>query len=113
MSEIIERAVKVLAQWPTAEGFFIIVIAFLGLMTIRRADRDRKAGPPAIEIPMFLMSGPLHDVMGAVHEISEQSRIQNELMKQMISELRRNNELIEWVGNQIGMLTPPSRRPRG
>lgn len=111
MSEIIEAA-KFLSGWPVAEGFFIIVIAFLGIMTYRRADRDRKTyGPSALEIPLYLVSGPLHDAMMSVHEISEQSRTQNELIRQLIQEVRRNNELLEWSGNQIGLLVPPSRRP--
>jgi hypothetical protein len=112
MSEITEAA-KGLQQWPVVEGFFIIVIAFLGLLTYRRGEKDRKSmGPAAIEIPLFLLSGPLADAIGAVHDISEQSRVQNELLRQLIAELRRNNELIEWTGNQAGIMSPPSRKPR-
>lgn len=110
MSEIIE-AVKVLAQWPFVEGFFIIVISFLGIMTYKRGEKDRRTlGPAAIEIPLFLMSGPLADAIGAVHDLSEQSRRTNDLLENLINEVREQNRLMEWAGNQAGLQPPPGRK---
>jgi hypothetical protein len=104
---------KALSNFPIAEVFFIIVTTFLGWITYRKGERDRKdLGPAAVEIPIFLLSGPLANTMGAVHDIAEQSRVQNELLRQLIGELRRNNELLEWNGNQAGMMPPPAK-PRG
>lgn len=108
MLEFIDACAKALAQWPVAEGFFMIVIAFLGLTTYRKGEKDRKSlGSNAIEIPLFLLNGPLADAMGAVHDMSEQSRITNDLLRQLNQEIRRQNDLMEWIGNQAGMLPRP------
>lgn len=111
MSEIIEIA-KLLGRWPVVEGFFIIVITFLGIVTYRRGDRDRRQfGSAAVEIPLFLLSGPLADAITSVHNISEQQRAMNDLLRQMVEELRRQNAMMEWIGNQAG-LVPPVKRTR-
>ena len=111
IGDVVKALLQVLSQWPVAEGFFIIVISFLGFMTYRRGDKDRKSlGPAAIEIPLFLLSGPVADVMTSVHNMSEQSRITNELLKQLIQELERQNLLMEWVGNQAGLIPHPRKK---
>lgn len=107
---VIGEGLKFLAQWPVAEGFFIIVISFLGVITYRRAERDRQTlGMHAVEIPLFFLSGPLHDAMSSVHNISEQTRTTNDLLRQIVEEMRRQNGLMEWIGNQAGMNGPPRR----
>lgn len=109
MSEFgLNDALKALSQWPIVQGFFVIVITFLGIIAYRRGERDRRnLGPTAVEIPLFILNGPLAEAIGAVHDISEQSRTSNDLLRQLIDELRRQNELMEWIGNQAGIMTPP------
>ncbi len=97
MSELLEMA-KALAQWPIAEGFFVIVISFLGFTTYRKGERDRRTlGHNAVEIPMFLLSGPLHDTMDSVQEMSEQSRVSNRLLEEILDEVRAQNRILEKI----------------
>jgi len=110
MSEIIDAAGKALGHWPVVEAFFVIVISFLGVVTYRRGEKDRRSlGSAALEIPLFFLSGPLADTMNAVHNLSEQSRRTNDLLEQLIREVREQNRLMEWAGNQAGIQAPPNR----
>lgn len=112
MSEL--RSVgEMLGQWPLAQLGFIMILAALGIATYMRGERDRRTlGPSAIEIPAYLISGPLADAMRSMHNVSEQSRETNRLLGELINEVRTQNRLIEWAGNQAGMSSPP-RGPRG
>lgn len=67
---VVDSAVNALSRWPVAEGFFVVVIAFLGLAAWRRGERDGKTAPVS-DVPMYLM---VHDTsksvaaMEAAHE---------------------------------------------
>lgn len=82
MLELIAEASKALSSWPVVNGFFIIVITFLALMMVRRGERERKNGGASnMEIPMYLMGGPVHDAMGALHDIAEECRTTNTILR--------------------------------
>lgn len=55
---------------PFAEAFFVIVIAFLGIMAWRRGEREGKNRPDAIGLPTYLMA---HDAAKAVTIIAQTS----------------------------------------
>lgn len=116
MSELVAEVAKVLQPWPIAEGFFVIVISFLSFMAMRRGERERKnGGASSMEIPMFLMGGPVHDAMGALHDIAEEARMTNTLLRSIIKGLDDSNrnmiqthKLLEDLRNQTEMR--PARR---
>lgn len=45
-----------------------------------RGSRDNAAKPPEL-IPQWLMTGPAHDAMQSIHEIAEEARRNNDLMR--------------------------------
>lgn len=55
---------------PFAEAFFVIVIAFLGLMAWRRGEKEGKNRSDAIGLPTYLMA---HDAAKAVTIIAQTS----------------------------------------
>lgn len=60
-----------------------------------RGSRDSASKPPEL-IPQWLMIGPLHDMMQSVHEVAEEARRTNELlrdMKDIMGDLLRQQEM--------------------
>lgn len=55
---------------PFAEAFFVIVIAFLGLMAWRRGEKEGKNRTDTIGLPTYLMA---HDAAKAVTIIAQTS----------------------------------------
>lgn len=98
MSEAIDLAFKSLAQWPMVQGFFLIVITFLGLAAMRRGEKDRHFNTNNIEIPVYLMTGPVHDAMGEIRSILEECKKTNDLLKrhshllENLNKFKSNNE---------------------
>lgn len=121
MSETIDTAVKVLSNWPVAEGFFIIVIAFLGIITYRRGEKDRRQlSSGAVEIPLFLLSGPLANAMDSVQHIANAAQETNKSLDRLVETLEETNRLMEEVRNYQVMYGtswagggPTPKSPRG
>ena len=110
MSDLVE-GIKALKDLPLPEALVLICFAFVGWMVYRKGEKDRRMlGPSAIEVPLFLLSGPLADAMESVHHVSEQSRVTNELLREIHREIRKQNDLMEWIGNQAGVNPPRPRR---
>ncbi len=111
MSELVTEASRVLSSWPVVNGFFIIVITFSAIWMNRRGERERKNnGSSNMEIPMFLMGGPVHDVIGAIHDIAEESRTQNAILRDIANGLHESNRnmvrthgLLENIHNVLEM----------
>jgi len=115
MSDLINETLRVLAPWPVAQGFFIIVIAFMGFMAIRRGDRDRRAGVSQrnVEMPMYLMGGPVHDAIGAIHDIAEESRKISTMLKNIDEGQSYTHKLLEAIlrNQELRPETAPPQRP--
>lgn len=76
MSEI-TKAAEALSQWPVVNGFFIIVITFLGLVAWRRGEKENK-NTNGVGLPTYLMA---HDAAKALNILAEDSRERIELQK--------------------------------
>jgi hypothetical protein len=85
MLEIIKFVYESLSQYQIAQTFFVVLIGCLGLMFYRKGEKDRKTGG-RVEIPVYLLSGPVYDAMGAIHDIAEQSRTQTELLRALVAQ---------------------------
>lgn len=115
MLDQVNEASKALASWPVVQAFFLIVIAFLGIMAKRWGERARNN---VVEIPSYLMSGPVHDAMGALHDIAEECRTTNSKLGQMIhgvseiaKEQRQQTQLLEFIRNNQEMRGDPQPPP--
>lgn len=76
---------------PFAEAFFVIVIAFLGLMAWRRGEREGKNRQDAIGLPTYLMA---HDAAKAVTIIAQSS-------EQRIALHEKTNTLLEDIAKTL------------
>lgn len=74
------EALKSLGAFPIVQGAVAFVVVFAGLWLMRRGEKDKKPEQP---IPQWLMMGPLHDMMQSVHEVAEQGRRSNDLLREI------------------------------
>lgn len=96
-ADVADIAVKSLSLLAPAAQFVISlgVVAgafFAAIWFMRSGERERKRIESSgneyrggIEIPGFLIGGPVHDAMQSVHELAEQSRRQFENDEKMIA----------------------------
>lgn len=105
-------ASKILQSWPVVNGFFIIVISFLALMSIRKGEKDRKFGD-GNEVPVYLVGRPAHDMMNAIRDMDEASRKTNAILADISREIVAFNrgqdlthELLENIRNNQEMRDP-------
>jgi hypothetical protein len=56
------------AMWPLVEALIIGIFVLACVLIMHRANRDRK-NISMVEIPEFLVHGPLHDTMNAISNI--------------------------------------------
>lgn len=71
-----------------------------------RGSRDNASKPPEL-IPQWLMIGPLHDMMQSVHEVAEQSRRTNDLLREIkdvmsdgLREAQQARQVLELIRNE-------------
>lgn len=76
---------------PFAEAFFVIVIAFLGLMAWRRGEREGKKQVEPIGLPTYLMA---HDAAKAVTIIAQTS-------EQRIALHEKTNAILEDIAKTL------------
>lgn len=74
-----------------------------------RGSRDSAAKPPEL-IPQWLMIGPLHDMMQSVHEVAEEARRTNDLLREIndaMGDILRENQsarqTLEMIRNESRM----------
>lgn len=92
IATIAESAVNAVGKVsPFAEGFFVIVIAFLGLMAWRRGEREGKHQSEAIALPTYLMA---HDAAKAVTVIAQTS-------EQQIALHEKTNAVLEDIAKTL------------
>jgi hypothetical protein len=92
------KAFDALGQFPLVQGAVGLLILLGGVYLIFRASKDRAT--PREQIPPWLMMGPLHDMMAAVHDIAEESRRANELLKEVRDALMACKSTLELIRNE-------------
>jgi len=72
--QLLDDMIKHPDLWPLVEviilGMFLVASVFI----MRWANRDRKDHGSIVELPSFIIHGPLHDTMKVVDEIAEETR---------------------------------------
>jgi hypothetical protein len=113
MLKAIDAAITILAPWPIVQGFFVIVIAFMGYLAVRRGDRDRDIKfNNNIEIPAYIMAGPVHDALITISSMAEEMRnINVNLTRQLqILEFIRNNQEMRSGSPIVNLNAPRNKR---
>lgn len=99
---MLEKAFESLGSFPIVQAAVAILILMAGYFLIPRGEKDGKAAQSGMgTIPPWLMMGPAHDAISAIHEMNEQSRQQTELLKRIETIL---SELLKEVHNNTGIL---------
>lgn len=100
------EALKALGAFPVVQAAVAIMVILAGVWMVLRGGRDKK--PEKQEtIPQWLLMGPAHDAMGAIHDMAEQSRVSNHilerqetLLKEVAKEQREQTQLLEMIRNE-------------
>jgi hypothetical protein len=83
MSEFVNKILTALEAYPILHVVSVAVVGILSVLFWRRGEKDGKS-MNHIEIPMFLVGGPVADFM---REMLHQTRLQTQLLEDM-----RNNQ---------------------
>lgn len=85
MLELANKAFESLSAFPIIQIALGIVIIITSLVLVRKGEGDRKSGGSGassnVEMPLYLIGGPVHDAIGAIHDMAEQGRITNKLIE--------------------------------
>ncbi|WP_438278061.1 hypothetical protein [Nitrobacter sp.] len=92
------KAFDALGPYPLVQGAVALLIVLGGVYLIFRANKDR--GASREQIPPWLMMGPLHDMMQAVHDMAEESRRATELLKESRDALIACKAALELIRNE-------------
>ncbi|MGX9390496.1 hypothetical protein ACWX0K_07215 [Nitrobacteraceae bacterium UC4446_H13] len=104
MDAINDKAFAALGAYPIIQSAVAITILLGALYLVIRATRDKPAAPPPLPprepIPQWLMMGPLHDMIGAVHDVAEQSRRTNDLLERADQSLMACKVTLELIRDE-------------
>jgi hypothetical protein len=117
------EALKSLGAFPVIQAAVAIVVIGVSVWAVFRGSREKKP-VNGNGTPSWTLYGPVHDAMGAVHEMNEQSRETNRILgrievlwREHTKEQREQTMLLEDIrNNQVArgdiIHTPPqgSRR---
>ncbi len=106
---MLEKAFESLGAFPVVQAAVAIIIIWAGYILIPRGEKDGKqVQRDTGVIPQYLMMGPAHDAIGAIHEMNEQSRRTIDLLQQVVVELKSiaesNHDLIVEAHRGTGVL---------
>jgi hypothetical protein len=102
MTEV--EALKSLGAFPLVQAAVALLIIGAGVWMVFRGSREKKPGSNGT--PSWTLYGPVHDVMGAIHEMGEQSRETNKILSRIetlwrehTKEQREQTMLLEDIRN--------------
>lgn len=107
MTEV--EALKSLGAFPVVQAAVAILVILAGVWMVFRGGRDTKkpGNGSSNGVPSWALYGPVHDAMGAIHDIAEQSRKQTDLLKRIerhcaesVKETHNNTAVLELIRNE-------------
>jgi len=108
MGDLNAKAFDALGAYPIIQAAVAALILLGGVYLIFRASRDKSV--PREPVPQWLMMGPLHDMMGAVHDVAEQGRQQTDLLRRIeelsgkqLREIEKAKSVLEAIRNESKM----------
>lgn len=112
MFDFATEALRAFSRYPVVEAFLVLFMFAIGVMAMRKGERDRKNGTP-----VWTLYGPVHEAIGAIHEMNEQSRIANGLLSRLVAsctiiekEQREQTQVMETIFNNQMLRTDPQPR---
>jgi hypothetical protein len=108
MDGVANKSFEALSSYPIIQSAAGIAVILAFLYVFLRATKDKDS--PKEMMPQWLMMGPLHDMMMSVHEVAEETRRTNDLLrdiKDVMGDLLRQTEMnkatLEAVRNESRM----------
>ncbi len=123
MSEI--EALKALGPFTLVQAALAVMIVMGGYFALVRGTKDKTGNGSGYSstYPPWVMMGPGHDAIRAIHDIAEQGRHRNVLLERiddkaeaLVKEQREQTQLLEDIRNNqvargdIMISNPPPRR---
>lgn len=100
MFDLLTKVFEALAPWPVVQIVAALLIGYVGLRAIQRGEKDKKPNGNGNGQPTWSLYGPVHDVMGAIHEMNEQSRAQVDLLQRIDAGLQDCKVTLELIRNE-------------
>ncbi|MGB5905757.1 MAG: hypothetical protein WBH00_23200 [Xanthobacteraceae bacterium] len=108
MDGIVKPALDATTAFPYIQVSLGILVVLAGIYIMTRGQRDTGTKPETT--PQWINAGPLHDMMGAVHDVAEESRRANDLlrdirgvMNEAVRELQNARQTLEMIRNESRM----------
>jgi hypothetical protein len=76
------EALKTLGAFPLVQAGLVVLMFLSGIWLMFRGERDKKSQAPDT-IPQWTMMGPMHDAIGAIHDMAEQGRKQTDVLERI------------------------------
>ena len=111
MDAINDKAFAALGAYPIIQSAVAITILLGALYLVMRAARDKPPPlPPREPVPQWIMMGPMHDMMQSVHEVAEEARRTNDLLREVkdllgdnLRETQHARQTLELIRNESRM----------
>lgn len=110
MDAVNDKAFAALGAYPIVQAAVALLILMAGLYFVFRASRDKPPPPPHEPVPQWIMMGPLHDMIGAVHDVAEEARRTNDLLREIkdvmgdvVRETQTSRQTLELIRNESRM----------
>jgi hypothetical protein len=91
------------------QAAFVGLILLGGIYMMTRGNQDNATKPPEL-IPQWILIGPLHDMMQSVHEVAEEARRSNDLLREfkdlqndILREMQHARQTLELIRNESRM----------
>jgi hypothetical protein len=96
----LSEALAALKPFPVVQSTVALLMILGAIYIAFRATRDKPPLPPPLPppelFPQWLMMGPMHDMMQSVHEVAEEARRTNDLLreiKDIMGDMLRQSEM--------------------
>ena len=98
MEGVSDKALGALGQFPIIQAAVAILILLGAVYLIFKASKDKNRMPDPI--PQWVMMGPLHVMLEAVHDMAEESRRATELLKEVRDAMLSCKTALELIRNE-------------
>lgn len=106
MDGLTKPAFDAISAFPIIQVVVSAMILLAGVYVMTRGSRDNASKPPEL-IPQWQLMGPFHDMMQSVHEVAEETRRTNDLLKDsndlmgdVLNEFRTARQTLELIRNE-------------
>lgn len=108
MEAVAKSAFDTFGAFPIIQVAVAAAVFYAIWAAATRGQRD--SAPKPEPVPQWIMIGPLHDMIGAVHDVAEEARRTNELLKECrdalgdaLREIQNARQTLEMIRNESRM----------